>query len=108
MGLYAEMSEEALYNLRGMLIALSCLFWIKMCNYNLINGILRAGGDTKAAACIDVFTTWLIAVPIIFVTGYLLKWPIVYVFPFSFFAEGVATVLSFRRYRKGFWKKKLS
>jgi len=106
--LYKEMSQEALKNLRGMLIALSCLFWIKMLNYNLINGILRAGGDTKAAACIDVLTNWCIAVPIIFVTGYLLKWPIIYVFPFTFLAEGVATLLSFIRYKKGYWKKKLA
>lgn len=108
MGLYAEMSQDALNNLRGMLMALSCLFWIKMLNYNLINGILRAGGDTKMAACIDVGSTWFISVPIIFITGYLLKWPIIYVFPFTFFGEGVATVLSFLRYKKGYWKKKLS
>ena len=105
--LYGEMSAQALHDLRGMLIALAVCFVIKSFCFNLINGILRAGGDTKAAATIDVGCLWGIAVPLVFLTGYVFKWNIVYVFPFTFFEEAVVLTLAFRRYRKGYWLKKL-
>ena len=105
--LYGEMSAQALHDLRGMLVALAVCFVIKSFCFNLINGILRAGGDTKAAATIDVGCLWLIAVPLVFLTGFVFKWNIVYVFPFTFFEEAVVLALAFRRYRKGYWLKKL-
>ena len=105
--LYGEMSAQALHDLKGMLTALAICFVIKSFCFNLINGILRAGGDTKAAATIDVGCLWGIAVPLVFITGYLLKWNIVYVFPFTFVEEAVVLTLAFRRYRKGYWLKKL-
>ncbi|MBP3647625.1 MAG: MATE family efflux transporter [Clostridia bacterium] len=105
--LYGEMSAQALHDLRGMLIALAVCFVIKSFCFNLINGILRAGGDTKAAATIDVGCLWGIAVPLVILTGYVFKWNIVYVFPFTFFEEAVVLTLAFRRYRKGYWLKKL-
>ena len=105
--LYSEMSAQALHDLRGMLIALAVCFVIKSFCFNLINGILRAGGDTKAAATIDVGCLWGIAVPLVFLTGQVFKWNIVYVFPFTFFEEAVVLTLAFRRYRKGYWLKKL-
>lgn len=105
--LYGEMSAQALHDLKGMLIALAICFVIKSFCFNLINGILRAGGDTKAAATIDVGCLWLIAVPLVFLTGFVFKWNIVYVFPFTFVEEAVVLTLAFRRYRKGYWLKKL-
>jgi len=105
--LYGEMSAQALHDLRGMLVALAICFVIKSFCFNLINGILRAGGDTKAAATIDVGCLWLIAVPLVFLTGFVFKWNIVYVFPFTFVEEAVVLTLAFRRYRKGYWLKKL-
>ncbi|MBO5502568.1 MAG: hypothetical protein J6A48_11150, partial [Clostridia bacterium] len=105
--LYGEMSAQALHDLRGMLIALAVCFVIKSFCFNLINGILHAGGDTKAAATIDVGCLWGIAVPLVILTGYVFKWNIVYVFPFTFFEEAVVLTLAFRRYRKGYWLKKL-
>lgn len=105
--LYGEMSAQALHDLRGMLIALAVGFVIKSVSFSLINGILRAGGDTKAAAIIDAGCLWLIAVPLVFVTGFVFKWSIVYVFPFTFFEEAVVVALAFCRYRKGYWLKKL-
>ena len=94
-------------NLRVMLIALACLFWIKMCDYNFINGVLRAGGDTKVAAAIDVGGMWLISVPLVFVFGYLLKWELRYVFPLTFIQDAVVALLGYRRYKKEYWLKKL-
>ena len=90
-----------------MLTALACLFWIKMCDYDLINGVLRAGGDTKAAAAIDVGCMWAIMVPIVFVTGYLLKWPLSRVFPLTFLEDAAVALLAWRRYKKGYWIQKL-
>ena len=107
LSLYGEMSLEATGGLRAMLTALACLFWIKMCDYDLINGVLRAGGDTKAAAAIDVGCMWAIMVPIVFVTGYLLKWPLSRVFPLTFLEDAAVALLAWRRYKKGYWIQKL-
>ena len=108
MGLYAEMSEEAITNLRSMLITLTVLFWVKMTSYNLINGIMRAGGDTRASAIIDIVTNCGIALPLVFLTGYVLKWPLVYVFPFTFAADITAVISAYIRYRKGKWRQQLT
>ena len=105
--LYGEMSAEAIHGLKGMLTALALCFVIKSVCFNLINGILRAGGDTKAAATIDVGCLWGIAVPLVFLTGFIFKWNIIYVFPFTFLEEAVVLTLAFRRYRKGYWLQKL-
>ncbi len=107
LSLYGEMSAQALHDLGGMLTALAVCFVIKSFCFNLINGILRAGGDTKAAALIDVCCLWGIAVVLVFLTGYVLKWNIVYVFPFTFFEEMIVATLAYRRYKKGYWLKKL-
>ena len=107
MTLYADMSAEAISSLRVMLQVLSVLFWIKMCNYNLINGVLRAGGDTRAAALIDVGCMWAVAVPLVFVSGYVLKWPLIYVFPLTFIEDAAVALLAYRRYRQGVWKQRL-
>lgn len=107
LSLYSDLSQEAIVSLRVMLQTLSLLFWIKMCEYNLINGVLRAGGDTRAAAWIDVGCMWGVAVPLVFVTGYLLGWPLIYVFPLTFFEDAAAALLACRRYRKGVWKRQL-
>lgn len=108
MSLYGQMSADAIANLRSMLITLSVFFWIKMCAYNLICGIARAGGDAAIPGIIDVLGTCVVALPIIFVLGYVLKWPLVYVFPFSFLADVFTSTLCYIRYRKGYWKQKLS
>ena len=107
LSLYGELSAEAMGTLRVMLWALALLFWIKMCDYNLINGVLRAGGDTRVAASIDVGCMWLICVPLVFVTGYLLKWPLRYVFPLTFIQDAVVALLGYRRYRQNHWLRKL-
>ena len=39
--------------------------------------------------------------------GYLLKWPLTYVFPLTFFEDAAAALLAYRRYRKGMWKRQL-
>ena len=107
LNLYRDLSREAIDNLRVMLQTLSLLLWIKMCEYNLVNGVMRAGGDTRAAAWIDVGCMWTVAVPLVFLAGYLLKWPLTYVFPLTFFEDAAAALLAYRRYRKGMWKRQL-
>jgi len=107
MGLYGQMSADALEKLSGMLTILAVLFVVKAFDFNLINGILRAGGDTKAAAAIDVGCLWLIAVPLVYFTGCVLKWDIVHAFAFTFFEESIVVWLAWRRWKQGKWLQKL-
>ena len=44
---------------------------------------------------------------IVFVTGYLLKWPLSRVFPLTFLEDAAVALLAWRRYKKGYWIQKL-
>ena len=105
--LYHALSPEAIGSLRVMLSVLAICLWIKMGNYNMIS-IMRSGGDTTAAALADVTPVWVITVPLIFIFGYLVKWPIEYVFPLSFLGDAGCSVLCVLRIRKRYWVKQLS
>ena len=48
--------------------------------YIAIVGVFRAGGDTKIGLVYDIINVWLIGVPLVAITGLLLKWPFEYVF----------------------------
>jgi putative MATE family efflux protein len=48
--------------------------------YIAIVGVFRAGGDTKIGLLYDIINVWFIGVPLVAVTGLLLKWPFEYVF----------------------------
>ena len=108
LGLYREMSRDAVENLRIMLISLSLILPIKMFTHNLINGILRHGGDTRAAAIIDVASMWGASVLPVFITGYLLRLPLLIVFPLSLMTDVSAAIFAYRRYKQGYWMRKLS
>ncbi len=55
------------------LMVLALLAPLKATNYLIIVAILRSGGDTFYALLLDAGGVWLIGVPLVFVTGILLK-----------------------------------
>lgn len=74
-------------------------------NFNLVNivGVLRSGGDTKAALLLDCTGVWLIGIPMAFLGGMLLKQPIYTVYAMVLVEEIYKMVLGMIRYLSGKW-----
>lgn len=89
-----------------------CVFAVflpfKMLNYLIITGILRSGGDTKAAFILEVTSVWCVGIPLAVLGGLVLKLPIHIVYAFVFLEEVYRFVLSFIRYRKKKWLKNIT
>lgn len=64
----------------SLLVMYSFVLWIKVSNMILGGGILRSGGKTKYTLYLDMIGTWGIGVPIGFISAFLLKLPIQWVY----------------------------
>ena len=77
--------------------------------FNLVNivGVLRSGGDTKAALFLDVTGVWIIGIPLAFLSGIFLGLPIYIVYAMVMFEEVYKFILGIRRYRQKKWLKNI-
>jgi len=77
--------------------------------FNLINivGVLRCGGDTKAALALDVSSVWCVGIPLAIIGGLVLKLPIYYVYPLITLEELYKFILGYKRYKKKIWVKNI-
>lgn len=75
----------------------------KMFTYVLFCGILRAGGDTKICALMDIVSVWCIGVPLAFLGVMVFHLALPQVVAMVFFEEIIKLVISFRRYRSKKW-----
>lgn len=77
--------------------------------FNLINivGVLRSGGDTKAALILDITGVWLVGIPMAFLGGIVFKLPIYYVYGMITFEELYKFIFGFRRYKRKLWVKNI-
>lgn len=89
------------------LVALLCIYGLflplKVYNVSLITGILRAGGDVRFAMVTEVSAIWLVSVPLVFLSGLVLKLPIYIVVLFVQSEDLVKTVILTKRFRSGKW-----
>jgi len=80
------------------LVAFNCL--------NIV-GILRSGGDTKAALWIDIGALWAVGVPLAIIGAFYLELPIYLVYLMAKVEEVIKFVLGMHRYFKKKWIKNL-
>lgn len=86
-----------------------CWCPLRQLNYVLVVGILRAGGDTRVSALLDVGVTLLWGVPVAFVLAYVLKVPFLVLVCGSFVAEDILKLpLCLWRFRSGKWLHSLT
>lgn len=89
-----------------MILAIS-LLWRADNNITIV-GILRAGGDTKACALIDLLPMWLVSVPAVMITGLWLHWPLWAVYLIQQSDEFIKLFVSLARIRTGKWLRNLN
>jgi len=78
-GVYPDLYQiepEVREYVRNILIILGLAIWVRGSNYTLVVGIMRAGGDTRVSALIDVSTVWLVGIPMALAGAYLFHLPI--------------------------------
>ena len=75
-------------------------------NLNIV-GILRSGGDTKAAFLIDVGALWLVSVPVSFIGAVVFQLPLYWVLLLGKIEEAIKFGWGFKRYISKKWIKNL-
>jgi putative MATE family efflux protein len=71
-------------------------------------GIIQGGGDAKFTMRMNLISTWLIVMPLSFISAFIWKWPVeavVMVIQSDQIFKGLPTFLHFRKYK---WIKKLT
>jgi putative MATE family efflux protein len=101
-GLY-ELSSSAANNLRGLMFVFALSAWLKMLNFILFIGAMRAGGDTRYAMFTELFSVWCIGVPAALIGGFVLDLPVYGVYALVLLEEAVKAVIVYRRFQSRRW-----
>lgn len=73
--------DPSLYEIsRKLLVVMGLTFVIRVFNTTAIVGVLRGGGDTQYAMVLDIWTVWIVGVPLAFIGALVLRLPVHYVF----------------------------
>lgn len=106
MRIYAVEGEVRALTCR-ILYAYALIAPFKVLNMILGGGIIRAGGKTKYVMAIDLVGTWVIGVPLGYISAFVLKLEIPYVYFILSLEECVRFVISVFVFRKRKWMRSL-
>jgi len=98
-----EISPSAAENLRGLMFVFSISAWLKMLNFILFIGAMRAGGDTRYAMFTELFSIWVIGVPCALIGGFVLHLPVYGVYALVLLEEIAKAIIVFRRFLSRNW-----
>ncbi len=77
--------------------------WARVSNLILFIGILRSGGDTRYALLVEMSSIWLIGVPAALIGGFVLHWPVYYVYALVLSEEIVKLCIVLPRFFSRKW-----
>jgi putative MATE family efflux protein len=101
-GLY-EISPLAAENARRLMTIFAFSAWLRSINFILFIGALRAGGDTRYAMFMELFSIWAIGVPAALIGGFVLRLPVYGVYALVLLEELVKVIIISRRYLSRKW-----
>ncbi len=104
----SNMSETATEYLKWMLIICSYYMIGKSINCTTISGIFCAGGDSKFGFACDAVVMWCIAVPLGFISAFVLKLPVIAVYFIISLDEILKIPAVYKNYKKYKWVKDLT
>lgn len=105
---FANLSDTAMYYLKYMLLINSYYIIGAAVNTSLIAGIFRAGGDTRFGLICDIFDMWCYAVPLGFLSAFVLKMPVLWVYFLLCTDEFVKWPWVFKHYFRGNWMQNIT
>ena len=98
-----QLSPSATQNLMNIMLVYALSAWLRVFNFMLFIGALRAGGDTRYAMFMELFSIWVIGVPAALIGGFVLHLPVYYVYTLVLLEEAVKAIVIFRRYLSRKW-----
>jgi putative MATE family efflux protein len=98
-----QISPSAADNLRRLMFVFAVSAWLKMLNFILFIGAMRAGGDTRYAMFTELFSIWCIGVPAALIGGFVLHLPVYGVYALVLLEEAVKAIIVVRRYLSRNW-----
>jgi putative MATE family efflux protein len=101
--LLPEISASAANNLKGLMFVFASSAWLKMLNFILFIGAMRAGGDTRYAMFTELFSVWGIGVPAALIGGFVLHLPVYEVYALVLLEEAVKAMVISRRFLSRKW-----
>lgn len=105
---FTQLSTQAAYYLKWMLILCACYTVGKSFNMTVVAGIFPAGGDAKFGFICDAVTMWVFAVPFGMLAAFYWKLPVVIVFLIINLDEIIKIPAVISHYRKYGWVKNLT
>lgn len=103
-----KVSPVVLEYARKNLIVYGLFMWAKVFNYINIVGVLRSGGDTTFCLMLDTGGVWLVGVPLVFLGGLVLQFPIYYVYALVQVEEVVKLIIGIPRLASKKWINNLA
>ncbi len=101
-GLY-ELSPSGVNNVRWLLTVMAGTLWIRMFNFSVFIGALRAGGDTRFALLMEICSIWLIGVPAAYIGAFVFHLPVYLVYLMVMLEELAKAFASGWRFRSKKW-----
>ena len=98
-----EISPSTADNLRGLIFVFATSAWLKMVNFILFIGAMRAGGDTRYAMFTELFSIWAIGVPAALIGGFVLHLPVYGVYALVLLEEAAKAIIIIRRFLSRQW-----
>jgi putative MATE family efflux protein len=98
-----EISPQAAGNARRLMTIFALTAWLRAINFILFVGALRAGGDTRFAMFMELFSIWVIGVPAALIGGFVLRLPVHGVYLMVLTEELVKVFIITRRYLSRKW-----
>ena len=109
LNIYRAEISQATYELAGIYILIQSVVLFTMSYQMPVNtGIIRGGGDAKFTMYMNIISTWLIVMPLSFMSAFWWHWSVpavVMVIQSDQIFKGMPTFLRFRGYK---WIKKLT
>ncbi len=98
-----QLSPSATNNLMNIMLVYACSAWLRVFNFMLFIGALRAGGDTRYAMFTELFSIWVIGVPAALIGGFVLHLPVYIVYAMVLLEEAAKALIILRRYLSRKW-----
>jgi putative MATE family efflux protein len=98
-----DISPHAAQNARTLMLIFAVSAWVRSINFILFVGVLRAGGDTRFAMFMELFSIWAIGVPAALLGGFVLRLPVTGVYMMVLLEELVKVFIITRRYFSRKW-----
>ncbi len=105
---FVVLTEKAADYLTIMLLISTVYQMGQVINTVLIASLFRCGGDSKYGMFLDIICMWCFAVPLGFISAFVLKLPSIVVYMLMCTDEFAKMPFAFRHYKKGNWIKDLT